>query len=637
MRVVSPGTLWGLALLPLIVLLYMLRSRRQPTPASSVLLWQRARRDLAAQLPIRRLERSLLLALQLLAVLLAVLALAQPQLLLPTSAGNATVIVMDISASMQATDVRPSRFDEARRQALNLLADAGGPVMIITAGARPQISTAWVDRQAAARILKALQLTDGPARLDQAIALAAAQRSGPAGMTQRRPRVVVFTDRAQAGWPGVAFRIIGTASRNLGIAGIHAERTSQGTHLVVQVQNSGSEPQRVPVAISLHDRRIAERTVVVPAWSTASVTATVTGEGVARAELEVNDALAVDNVAYAIVGAPSLRALAVGDVERPLADALEALGVRREPAQRVTAEALAAADVVILNGTPPVELPPGNYLLIGTIAANLPVTTDGMVKSPTLMRWARTHPVMRYVDLGNVQIAEALALRPSGGEILAEGEVPLIWAYEGGGIRAVVLGFSLVQSDLPLHVAFPILLSNALDWLAGVGQSYQAGEPLVVSVGAADHAVLTDPTGATHLLPAEGGRVVVPVLERAGVYALSFGQRRLAFAVNVPAEESQIAPVAAPVEPSAQAPESGEHAVALWKSLLAAALVVLMVEWILWLRSLPRAVPARPGPRPGPPRHGSGRPASRQALRPGFPRPGSGQVPRPGSGPAVAR
>ena len=33
--------------------------------------------------------------------------------------------------------------------------------------------------------------------------------------------------------------------------------------------------------------------------------------------------------------------------------------------------------------------------------------------------------------------------------------------------RSLALGFDLRQSDLPLRVAFPLLLMNALDWFAG--------------------------------------------------------------------------------------------------------------------------------------------------------------------------
>src|SRR3989454_5295823 len=140
-----PGALWFLAVLPVIVLLYMLRARRQDVPISSVLLWQRARQDLLAHMPVRRLERSLLLLLQLLAASLVVLALARPQLVLPAASGLATALVMDTSASMQATDVVPSRFEAARAAALAEGARSDGPGMVVGAGPPPPAVTGFAD------------------------------------------------------------------------------------------------------------------------------------------------------------------------------------------------------------------------------------------------------------------------------------------------------------------------------------------------------------------------------------------------------------------------------------------------------------------------------------------------------------
>ena len=73
-----PQALWLLLALPVIILLHMLRARRVPHTVSSTLLWERTARDLMVRLPVRRLERSLLLLLQLLAVAVLALALARP-------------------------------------------------------------------------------------------------------------------------------------------------------------------------------------------------------------------------------------------------------------------------------------------------------------------------------------------------------------------------------------------------------------------------------------------------------------------------------------------------------------------------------------------------------------------------------
>jgi len=600
-----PAALWLLAALPLIVLLYMLRARRQEVSISSALLWQRARRDLQVQLPVRRLERNLLLLLQLLAVSIVVLALARPYLSLPAGGGPAIVLVLDTSASMQATDVAPSRFEAARAQALSEIARSGGPAMIIEAGPLARAVTGFVDPATARAALARLRPTDAPAQIDQAVATALAQR--PSG---RGARVIVFTDHAVASTPTVEYRILGATGRNLGIAGLRAEPTVRGTAAIAQVFNAGGAAERVPLTVSLDGRRLLERIIDVPAGGTVSVPVRVDGQGILEARITPRDPLTVDDAGYAVIGTGLVRVVLAGERDRALEEALTAAGAELLPAREIDAQALVSADVVILNRTAPVNLPPGNYLLLDAIASNLPVEAHGFVRAPQVLRWSRSHPVMRYVDLHDLSIARALALRPRGGEVLAEGEVPLIWAYGADGIRALVVGFGLHESDLPLQIAFPIFLSNALAWLSGSGAGYEAGQPLIVPAGPHVDAVLAHPDGSRTALQARGGQFVVPLLDRVGVYSLHVGGRSRRFAVNAAPAESAIAPqqpaTARPGEPAAA---RAGRAAELAPLFLIAALMVLLVEWAVWLRGLPRAGlaglhvggvadAARPGARP---------------------------------------
>ncbi len=588
MRFGVPVALWLLLALPGIVLLYMLRARRQEVLTSSILLWQRARQDLLVRMPIRRLERNLLLLLQLLAAGLAILAVAQPQVALTGPRSDALVVVLDTSVSMQATDVLPSRFEVARRQALALVAEATGPVMVIEAGRMPHIAQPFADRAQARGALERLRPTDAPGRLEEAVGLGLSQRTplGPA-------HVIVFTDHVTTPLAGVGYRVIGESSRNLGIAGLHVEPTGGGSHVVVQVHNWGQLSERVPVVLTLDGRRVLERVISVAPSSRVAVSGTVQGHGILRAELQVDDPLSVDDVAYGIVGAPLPRVVVIGEESRVLDQALAAMPVQYVPTRRVTPEAFAAADVVILNRTDPVALPPGNYLLLGTTATNLPLQHDGLRRGPQILRWSPTHPIMRYVDLAGVQIEEALALRPQGGEILAEGEDPLIWSYDGGGIRAVVVAFPLDRTDLPLQVAFPVFLANVLKWLGGGDAVYSAGDPFIQSARGFNGATLVDPTGARRLLQAASGRFVVPSLDKVGVYTLQVGERTRTFVVNPSPEGSAIAPVGAD-QMVARAPVRSEQSINLWPVFLVLALAVLLAEWGLWVRRLPRTDLGRP-------------------------------------------
>jgi hypothetical protein len=149
-----PQALWFLLTIPILLLLHMLRARREARTVSSTLLWERTARDQRARMPVRRLERSLLLLLQILAATLLALALARPALTVEGVAGSALVLVFDTSLSMQARDVTPTRFGAAQAEALRLMdrLGRGRPVMIIEAGAGPRVVTEFTaDRLALAR------------------------------------------------------------------------------------------------------------------------------------------------------------------------------------------------------------------------------------------------------------------------------------------------------------------------------------------------------------------------------------------------------------------------------------------------------------------------------------------------------
>ena len=110
----------------LIVLLYLLKLKRKERIISSVMLWQAAVADLQANAPLQKLNKNLLLFLQLLVLLLIVLAAARPFRNVEGLGQNRIVVIMDASASMQANDVGMSRFEKARQQ-VSSMADSMGP------------------------------------------------------------------------------------------------------------------------------------------------------------------------------------------------------------------------------------------------------------------------------------------------------------------------------------------------------------------------------------------------------------------------------------------------------------------------------------------------------------------------------
>ncbi len=180
-----------LALVPLLLALYLLRLRRARQVVPSTSLWMEAAEDIQANVPFQRLRLNLLLALQLLALLLVGLAVAQPRFESAAGRGGRTVLLIDRSASMKANDGEGnrSRFDDAIKQAVEAIerlhpggwfADSGGSTMIVSLGETARIEQPFTSsRRALLDALGRMTPADTRGRLSEGLAMARAWASQP--------------------------------------------------------------------------------------------------------------------------------------------------------------------------------------------------------------------------------------------------------------------------------------------------------------------------------------------------------------------------------------------------------------------------------------------------------------------------
>jgi hypothetical protein len=98
-----------------------------------------------------------------------------------------------------------------------------------------------------------------------------------------------------------------------------------------------------------------------------------------------------------------------------------------------------------------------------------PFSLGARVENPALLPLRGDHPVTEGVTLVDMRIQEAHRLVPQAGdvELLSDREGPLILARSTNGRKLLGLGFDVTRSDLPLRIAFPIMLHNVLKWFLG--------------------------------------------------------------------------------------------------------------------------------------------------------------------------
>src|SRR5215468_8886319 len=114
----SPLAFAFAASIPVVVVFYLLKRKRVVKLVSSTLLWQRFLSETQASAPFQKLRKNWLLILQIILLAVAVFALSRPYFAAKAKPAQLRVVILDASASMQATDESPSRFEKARTEAL---------------------------------------------------------------------------------------------------------------------------------------------------------------------------------------------------------------------------------------------------------------------------------------------------------------------------------------------------------------------------------------------------------------------------------------------------------------------------------------------------------------------------------------
>jgi Ca-activated chloride channel homolog len=167
MTFLAPLLLLGLLLVPILLGLYVWAQRRRTRYAVRF-----TNLDLLANLAPRRpaWRRHVPPVVYLGAVAALAFALARPTMVVATPREDATVLLtIDVSGSMRATDVSPSRLDAAREAARSFVAQLpeGIRVGIVAFASRPQTLVApTTDRAAIEQALQGLTARDGTAMGD---------------------------------------------------------------------------------------------------------------------------------------------------------------------------------------------------------------------------------------------------------------------------------------------------------------------------------------------------------------------------------------------------------------------------------------------------------------------------------------
>lgn len=610
MGLLAPLGLLVSLLIPVVVAMYLLKLRREESTVSSTLLWQRMVRDVEANAPWQKLRRNLLLLLQLLVLLALMFALARPFLRTVGIAGHNLILVVDRSASMAATDAGGSRLEAAKSEAIRLvdqLPDTGRATVIAFGGRMEVPAAASTDRRELRAAIRGIQIRNGGGSdLGQALALASALAAREADS-----EVAIISDGQvqvpdQSEIPAtVRFFPIGTRADNVGISAFVLQPIAGGQRLFVQATNYGPSAVARRLIVRLDGALFNAYDLALDPSADQSVVADVPATvREATAELEGGDTLPADDRAWA-VGASTDKAQVrlISDGNRFLEAGLATLpGLTITRVATTTTVFTETVALTVLDGVVPDPLPPGNLLFVGPLRSSALFSVTGELEFPALRPAPGGDPLLQNASVAEINVLRSAQIpKPIWARTVIDSDGgPVLLAGETGGRRVAVLGFALHESDLPLQIAFPILFSNLVGYLApgqgGGANQLQPGQPLVVPVPPdATEVRITPPDGPTVRVTPANGQAIFAETDQLGIYRVAIARPDLppverAVAINLMnSTESR-------VEPREQLPifQSGGRAVAasgersgrseLWRWLAGVALALLVIEWLVYQR-----------------------------------------------------
>ncbi len=613
MHFLNPYMLLTLGIIPILIIIHTLKPKPRQVDVTNLFLWNEVLKERSHNLSFERLKRNLPLLLQIFIVVLAALALAKPTWTYQTAKKGNMILVIDTSASMKTRSGSGIRFDLARQKALQLIEerDPGQKILIVEAGNKSVVKAGFIDNSSQAQdLVKKLQPSDAAANLEPAIYLALSFVD-PA----KEDLLYLITDGAGKDFSGLVKNqpkirpiIISGGEHNVGITKFEFRQQvdhSDNYEFMLEIKNFNLSPVECSTRLSVDRVALFESVIPFGAQEKKMLIIPYSGliNGIARATLEIDDDFTVDNQAYlSLSAAKEIWILLVSKGNHFLEKLLAAypnfrVNSVKEIIPSSWPEQTARHDIVIVDRMDFPETDRGNFLLIDAYSPAIPIFKTGQVRLPEILAWNRKSPLMANVNLSGLIVEEGTILQADRllQPVIESARTGLMYAFEENGLRVVLIGFDFTRSDLPLKVAFPVMMSNIFNWLNPQKLEFSI---LQTQAGKAFDIYFNPQTDTLYTRAPyekwEKHRIKMNPFRyqntgRVGIYTIAENGKERYFTVNLADEsESDINSISLEHRPDQSEPPLVSEEISaqqpLWMFFIIIGCALLMIEWYSWLK-----------------------------------------------------
>jgi len=610
-----------------VVVFYILKLRRRPVAVPFSKIWNRILRDKEATSLFSQLKRLLSLLLQLALLALLLIALGDPRTAANMLEGRNIIVLIDASASMQATDVAPSRIDAAKEKVRSMVRGLSGSDRMLIAqmdAAATPLTTMTSEIAELEAGVAAVRPTDASADFPRALRFAADSLRGLSS-----PEIIVVSDGALGGAADAAGPVhigdiklsyvpVGERAKNVAITAFSVRRyplDKSRYEVMLEVTNLSDEALEVELSL-LGDGQLTDLTRLrlgphdkLPRFYPNLSGASKTLEAKLALADGTRDDLPADDHAYALLPErrrARVQVVTAGNLFLEAALLLDeyldvtTIGPAAYPAK-------GTFDVTIFDSVaPPVAEGSGSVLYINPSGTDVPFEVGKLVEDTDANyklgfdEVDSKSPLLRYLSLTDVGVGRAHVLKGAKEDRVVASSYKGALLIQGrrAGRKFVALGFDVRESDLPLRPAWPLFLLNTLNDFVEEDTSYissfRTGTVWNIPVAsAASEATLELPGGDKRVVPVKDGRAVF-LGQRAGFYKISTGptpEESSMFAANLSdVGESTIKPHEKLEVDGHAAGPVGEFKIGVrrevWIYLLIAVLAITTLEWLTYHRRI---------------------------------------------------
>lgn len=555
---------------PIIVILYyFFRKKYKRQVISSTLFWEEAMQETKASPYLKKLQKNVLLFLQVAALLLFIFTLMNPYRTSSVVTGQQVILVVDTSASMLAgKDV--ALFD-LHKKALQKLVDQaeGKEITVVTTGSQPNVIVRNETKvNAVKQAIEQLEITYESAYMSNVLDVV------QSFIGTIPTSVYIFTDVLdKASIPitsdNVSWNIFGQVESlsNVAITKFAAMQQNNEKTVLIQILNDTDEEQTMEIIVQDENNKILKETVSISEKSSANHVFTNADIGeLLKASIDVEDNYKEDNVAYTILQQPALEVQLDVDmhhlVQKGFASVYDDV-VYLNDADTMNEEGksiVVTNKVAYLNGNQPT-------LLIGR--------DDALAQDVNMFASSSNHALFNFSPLHDIYVQSIYPPFENFEVIATVGEHPFIQLSDRGDIIVLT---DIQATDWAMHPVFPLFLWSTV-------QHVSTQSDYVGTFNPKQSASIVIPQKEWSIFDQDGQFVhtflnkqfIAP--EKPGIYEMQTDDEKRMFTVDLSADEKiieqgetyQIGTVQASREMQQQ------QSILLW--FIPFILILLLVEW----------------------------------------------------------